>query len=839
MPEGEPRSAASGNPAISFARIPIAGMENIRARLSRTVPRNRECAMLRYWIFLAFSTAVLSSPPAADRSPAQPLEPVVHAVLFTSPICSFCRGIVEEELPPVLEKFGGRLDILYVDVDTAAGQDLYRTFLETFQVTGGVPLIVIQDVVLGGINIPKNLPDVVNEFLAQQGADWPDIPGLEEYRNAARTPHTPTVTPPARGMLESAGTGGAFQSLREIDAAIRPTVRGILFYSPTCEHCHIVQSEVLPPLQERYGDQLQIAAVDTSTPAGRSTFDFVIAYFHAETAGVPFLVIGDRFLVGSVEIPEQLPGLIEQYLAQGGADWPAIPGLMELLETAGTTGAATAVPEPGWIERLRDRLVRDPAGNAVSILVLAGMVVSFLAAAVQRRKPSDHRPARVPAWVIPALCILGLCVAGYLTYVEIGRVEAVCGPVGDCNTVQQSEYARLFGVLPVGALGICGYILILAAWFLGRTSGGRWNNLADLGIFGLSAFGFLFSVYLTFLEPFVIGASCLWCLASAVLMTILFRISLPPGRAALSALAEKAKQRTSGVDIMEIPPAIRRRIIAFQRQETTEYHIYRELARTDRNPENRRVLDRIAKDELRHAGDWKQYTGVDAAPDWWAIVKFRLISRLLGITFAVKQMENGEVQAQKNYADLRTVVPEIDAWILDEDSHERSLLEMIDEERLHYMGSVVLGLNDALVELTGALAGYTLALQNTRLIALTGLITGIAAALSMAASEYLSIRAEKNAQHPVRAAVYTGITYILTVALLITPYLLFGDYLLDLALALLSAVLVIAAFNYYLSVTKGESFRARFLEMAGISMGVAGISFLIGYAVRQLLGVEI
>jgi VIT1/CCC1 family predicted Fe2+/Mn2+ transporter len=164
---------------------------------------------------------------------------------------------------------------------------------------------------------------------------------------------------------------------------------------------------------------------------------------------------------------------------------------------------------------------------------------------------------------------------------------------------------------------------------------------------------------------------------------------------------------------------------------------------------------------------------------------------------------------------------------------------MLDEERLHYVGSVVLGLNDALVELTGALAGYTLALQNTKLIALTGLITGIAAALSMAASEYLSTRAEKTAKHPVRAAVYTGIAYILTVALLITPYLLVGNYFLDLAIALVSAVLVIAAFNYYISVAKGESFRARFLEMAGLSLAVAGFSFLIGYAIRQFLGIEI
>ena len=290
---------------------------------------------------------------------------------------------------------------------------------------------------------------------------------------------------------------------------------------------------------------------------------------------------------------------------------------------------------------------------------------------------------------------------------------------------------------------------------------------------------------------------------------------------------------------MSLSPEIRKRILAFQRQEITEYHIYREIARRMRNPENRRILEQIADDEKRHAEDWKKYTGVESVPDRIAVAKFTLISRLLGFTFAIKLMENGEEQAQKNYEELRPAVPEIDAWIRDEDTHEHTLLEMLDEEGLHYVGSVVLGLNDALVELTGALAGYTLALQNTKLIALTGLITGIAAALSMAASEYLSTRAEKSSKHPVRAAVYTGIAYILTVALLIAPYLLFDNYFLDLAIALISAVLVIAAFNYYISVAKGESFRARFLEMAGLSLAVAGFSFLIGYLIREFLGIDV
>jgi VIT1/CCC1 family predicted Fe2+/Mn2+ transporter len=202
-------------------------------------------------------------------------------------------------------------------------------------------------------------------------------------------------------------------------------------------------------------------------------------------------------------------------------------------------------------------------------------------------------------------------------------------------------------------------------------------------------------------------------------------------------------------------------------------------------------------------------------------------------------MEMGEQAAQKNYAEVAKVIPEAAIYQHEEDKHEKQLIEMLDEERLQYAGSVVLGLNDALVELTGALAGLTLALQNVKLIALSGLITGIAASLSMAASEYLSTRSEKTNKHPVRAAVYTGIAYITTVTLLILPYLLFENYYMDIAISLTTAVVIIAIFNYYISVAKGESFRERFIEMAGLSLSVAAFSFVIGYFIRQWLGIEI
>ncbi|NLJ49573.1 MAG: rubrerythrin family protein [Candidatus Atribacteria bacterium] len=290
---------------------------------------------------------------------------------------------------------------------------------------------------------------------------------------------------------------------------------------------------------------------------------------------------------------------------------------------------------------------------------------------------------------------------------------------------------------------------------------------------------------------------------------------------------------------MDISLELQKQLLEYQRNEITENYIYLNLAKKVKSPENRQVLEQIAQEELRHYHTFKNYTQREVKPDWFEVQKYYWISRIFGLTFGVKLMENGEEKAQANYDQLSEVIPQIDTIMQEENKHEHALLELIDEERLHYIGSVVLGLNDALVELTGALAGFTLALQNTRLIAMTGLVTGIAAALSMSASEYLSTKSEGQAKDPVRASFYTGFAYIMTVILLILPYLFFTNYYFCLVCTLAVSVAIIAFFNYYLSVAQGAPFGSRFLEMIGLSFGVAGFSFFIGFLMRFLFGIEV
>ena len=290
---------------------------------------------------------------------------------------------------------------------------------------------------------------------------------------------------------------------------------------------------------------------------------------------------------------------------------------------------------------------------------------------------------------------------------------------------------------------------------------------------------------------------------------------------------------------MEISKELQEQLLVYQKNEITEHHIYKKLAQTVKSSADREILKKIADDELRHYQVWRTYTQKDVKPDRTKIWKYYLISRIFGFTFGIKLMEKGEENAQDNYDRLRSTIQQAEAIIRDENDHENALIELLDEELLRYMGSIVLGLNDALVELTGALAGFTFALEDTKLIALTGSITGIAAALSMGASEYLSTKSEETTKSPVKASIYTGGAYVATVLMLILPYLILENFYVCLAFTLSAAVLIIAFFNYYISVAKDVPFKRRFLEMAGLSLGVAGLSFFVGLVFRSLLGIDI
>ncbi|MEZ0395802.1 MAG: vitamin K epoxide reductase family protein [Anaerolineales bacterium] len=556
-------------------------------------------------------------------------QPVVHAVAFSSPVCTFCKEILEHQLPPLIRPYEDRLQIVYVDVDTEAGYRLYLAALEAFGVPRGVPIIFIGEEAVAGINIPAQFPGLVEHYLAQGGADWPAIPGLEAYLAAPPTAGE-AAAPPA------GATPAAIQPSASPPNEGEAVVRFVLFWQNGCPHCHEVLDNVLPPLQAQYGDQLEILLVEIYGIEDVNRL-YEVADFYGiprQRVGVPFLVIGDQVLIGSRQIPEELPGLIEFHLARGGLDWPVIPRLDEFsrqtvfLPTPSTvpggevrailfttqdcqacqaiSAAALGPLYEAYGEQLQiqtidivtpddvqylyrvasayglsaeevdlplmligDRLLTSeqigtelpaavefylaqggvdypslpprlqpseasaapetssrPAGFVLAVIVLtllaAGLAYGLAA-------PLLGRAFRLPAWsdwLIPVLLVLGIGVAAYLSYVETQAVEAVCGPVGDCNAVQQSRYARLFGVLPVGVFGLLGNFGLLAAW-LGRRFWRRFEKAAAAAFWGMALFGVAFSLYLTWLEIFVIRAICLWCLSSAVIMLFLLLLGTP------------------------------------------------------------------------------------------------------------------------------------------------------------------------------------------------------------------------------------------------------------------------------------------------------------------------
>jgi uncharacterized membrane protein len=389
-----------------------------------------------------------------------------------------------------------------------------------------------------------------------------------------------------------------------------PAVRAVLFFSPTCGHCeYVINDFLLPVWFPQYGGEpewssagvegedaafflasngtLEILLVDRDAPAGRDFYDAVgvALAIPPERTGVPRLVVGDSYLVGSREIPEQFPGIIEEGLAGGGIDWPDLPGMQEILaalaaEPATTTTSAptsTTVPETTTVpagstttvpagstttspaestttsppettttaaaltttttldesplfggDSPWERFRRDAVANSLAVAVLVLMVASLLGVAWLARRGDEAAP---PGFAVPLLALVGLAVAAYLAFVETNGSTAVCGPVGDCNAVQQSEWARVFGI-HIGVIGVAGYALVLFVWAAARFGSSGLSEWARVALFIGGVAGTGFSIYLTFLEPFVIGATCLWCLSSAVVVTLLMWLTARPAAAA-------------------------------------------------------------------------------------------------------------------------------------------------------------------------------------------------------------------------------------------------------------------------------------------------------------------
>jgi len=309
-------------------------------------------------------------------------------------------------------------------------------------------------------------------------------------------------------------------------------VQAVLFYSPECPACHHVIEELLAPMAGEYGNRLQIMVIDTSQSDGLLLYKAAVQRYQIQRQGVPTLVISDVVLIGSREILEQFPSLVEEGLASDGIGWPDIPGLdqmpSEVQMTIGSQGL-----QPIRTEEASTGLIgRTVTGGMLGAMIAAlGYGAWRVKAAWQdllklwqsSRKSLPH----AKTWAIPILALVGLGIATYLAYVEITPVEAICWPMSGCNFVQSSPYARILGI-PVAVLGVIYYLGIGVLWAGQKSPSRRWANRSVLGLLGLTFIGTLFSIYLTILEVFVVQAICTWCLGSAVAATVLMLLVVVP-----------------------------------------------------------------------------------------------------------------------------------------------------------------------------------------------------------------------------------------------------------------------------------------------------------------------
>jgi uncharacterized membrane protein len=299
------------------------------------------------------------------------------------------------------------------------------------------------------------------------------------------------------------------------------SVKAVLFYNPNCGACKTLINETLPPLLLQHNSNLLIFTVDVTNPEGGTLYESALAALGvpADQRGVPLLVLENIYLSGLTSIQAQFPGLIDRKLSEGGTGWPAIPGLEDALQKAGFARA----PMNPW-----EKFLNDQPANSLASLVLVFLFLSLVFSILITFRPAPKFMSTIPAWVFPVLLLVGMAVASYLTYTELTQSEVFCGGISRCQEVQDSQYSKILGLISIGEFGIFGYLLIGLSWIMHRYARGNLKTIAAIAMFGFAVFGVSFSIYLTFLEPFVIGATCLWCLTSATIMGLILPLSTGP-----------------------------------------------------------------------------------------------------------------------------------------------------------------------------------------------------------------------------------------------------------------------------------------------------------------------
>lgn len=279
--------------------------------------------------------------------------------------------------------------------------------------------------------------------------------------------------------------------------------------------------------------------------------------------------------------------------------------------------------------------------------------------------------------------------------------------------------------------------------------------------------------------------------------------------------------------------------IAYARNELTEHIVYGKLSRMERNPENKALLERLSKQEYSHYEFWKSLApDADIKPYTSPRYITPVLRAVLGVTFITKLMESHETDAVARYQKMLAVIPAEHKQrflqiIEDEKSHERAFIAEIKEKRISYIGFIVLGLADAIVEITGVHSGFLGVTGSTLIAGISGIIVGFAAAISMGSASYLQAKQDPE-KSAIASGLATGVSYLCSVILLALPYFLIRTMLTAFTISTSVGILLVAGFTFYGAVVFDREFWHEFSEAVFLMLGTALATFILGTVVGKI-----
>ncbi|MGA2800045.1 MAG: VIT1/CCC1 transporter family protein [Candidatus Micrarchaeaceae archaeon] len=294
--------------------------------------------------------------------------------------------------------------------------------------------------------------------------------------------------------------------------------------------------------------------------------------------------------------------------------------------------------------------------------------------------------------------------------------------------------------------------------------------------------------------------------------------------------------------------------------EVFHYHVLRRLASMEKDRAVKSLLENLSAEELKHSHMWGEIPGVGklggyAHQDSLAVGSTAFIRRLFGLQLTIKVMEYSEILLEKRLdqsASEFKFTKNESGTIRRVEASEMKSENVIKTKLLEYSSvltnirNVILGMNDGLVEILGAVAGFAAALQQPALVIVAGIIVAIAGTLSMTGGVYLSVDYEKSVYKKKKtessskaAGLYTGIAYIVGALVPLLPFLFGASGYYALGISILITAVILSIVSVLVSIISDTPILMRIVKTLLISLGIVAITITLGVYARNVLHLSI